>query len=336
MDARPATQLDSRRIVVLAGGASAERAVSLQTGCAVSAALRMQGRTVVDVDPAQIDLASRPWTSSDVAFIALHGSFGEDGGVQTILDRLDVPYTGSSAEASRLAFSKTASKVRMTQSGVPTPAFALLHRGDVGRRLPRIAERIGYPLVVKPDQQGSSLGVRLVASTDELTAAAGCALEFGDFFLLESAVGGTEWTLAVIDGKPLPLLKIRPPNQLFDFDAKYVDDLTEHTFEFDEPAETIENLICTGLAACRAIGTAGLARVDLMLDESGRPWVLEVNTVPGMTDHSLAPKAATRAGLSLGVLCDRLLLSALAHSRRERAGAIEQHPAPTPPRRRAG
>lgn len=317
-------EIAARRIVVLAGGPSAERMISLQSGRAVVCALQSRDRRVVEVDPAVTDLEMFDWSPVDLVFNALHGSFGEDSGVQQILEARGVPFTGSGSLASRLTFSKSASKVRMLQCGVPTPKFAVVHRGRGSDPLPQIAARIGYPLVIKPDQQGSSLGVSLVTEDSELDAAFQRAVEFGDCIVLESAVIGTEWTLAAIDNDPLPLIQIRTSHTLFDFDAKYVDDATEHCFEFDAPSSVTNGIVAAGLEAVRILGTTGLVRVDLMLDHSGRPWVLEVNTVPGLTDHSLAPKAAARAGMTMSDLCDRLLAGALAAHRgeasRRRAG----------------
>ena len=316
MESRDA-ELATRRIVVLAGGPSAERSISLQSGRAVASALGTRMYNVVEVDPAATDLRTIDWSPADVVFNALHGRFGEDGGVQRILEARGIPYTGSDSETSRLAFSKSASKLRMLQCGVPTPEFAIVHRGQNPGRLLRIAERVGYPLVVKPDQDGSSLGVSLVSEARQLHGAFGRASESGDCVVLESAVIGTEWTLAVMDCDPLPLIQIKTEHALFDFEAKYVDDATEHCFEYDVPDDVAGRIVAVGLSAARALGTTGLVRVDLMLDGDYRPWVLEVNTVPGLTDHSLAPKAASRAGLSMGDLCERMLADALSSQRSE-------------------
>lgn len=299
------------RIIVLAGGTSAEREVSLGSGAAVLAALVERGRNAELVDPAITDLHQFDWRPGDLAFIALHGLFGEDGEVQQLLDAAGVPYTGSGAEASRLAFSKSAAKLRFQQHHVPTPPYVLVHRGDQPQRLRDQAARVGYPLAFKPDQQGSSLGISFVHTQAELGEAAAHCFSYGPFAILERAVPGTEWTLGVIDDEPLPLIQIRTPRDFFDYGAKYEDDATEYLFEFAEAAEQVDRVRAAGLEACRALGTTGIARVDLRLEGGQTPWVLEVNTVPGMTDHSLVPKAAARAGMSFGELCLRAIDSAL-------------------------
>jgi D-alanine-D-alanine ligase len=293
----------SRRIVVLAGGDSAEREISLQSGRCVADALRSAGRQVAEIDPAVHDLERWSWQPGDVALVALHGQFGEDGQVQELLDSLGVPYTGSGPEASRLAFSKSAAKVCFLKHGVPTPEAVVIHRDHSSTRLRHVAEQLGFPLVVKPDQQGSSLGVSLVRSPNELDAAVAACFQYGSCGLLERAIAGTEWTVALLDDEPLPPIQVVTSQTLFDFHAKYVDESTTYAFDSDLPSAVVTSIVDAGRRACAAVGTAGIARVDLRLDELRRPWVLEVNTVPGMTDHSLVPKAAARAGLSLAELC---------------------------------
>jgi D-alanine-D-alanine ligase len=296
---------------VLSGGQSAERDVSLASGAAVATALEARGHRVCCIDPAETCPREFEWLPDDVAFIALHGEFGEDGQVQELIESQGLPYTGSDSRASRLAFSKSAAKARFQQRNVPTPPSVLIHKSDPESRIRRLAERVGFPLVVKPDAQGSSLGVSLVPTPPDLMPAVQNCFGYGPFGLLEQAVIGTEWTLAMLDDQPLPVIQIGTSHALFDHDAKYRDSLTTYAFEFSIPPSAVAGIVDAGCRACEAIGTAGIARVDLRLDESLQPWVLEVNTVPGMTDHSLVPKAAARSGLSLGVLCERALESAL-------------------------
>ena len=230
----------------------------------------------------------------DIAFLALHGRKGEDGEIQSTLDRMNVLYTGSGAEASRLAFSKSASKERLFQRGISTPPYVLVHKFDDLKRTLELALRIGFPLVLKPDAQGSSLGVSLVKSAAQLPAALRNCFGFDDFGVLEQAVPGTEWTVGLLDDEPLPLIQIETPREFFDFTAKYEDAATVYRFEFDVPAHVSSAIVEAGRQAAAAVGTKGLARVDIRLDERGRPWVLEVNTIPGLTEHSLVPKAAAR------------------------------------------
>lgn len=299
----------SLRVAVLAGGDSDEREVSLKSGMAVAAALAEKGHRVLHLDPAIVELTGVDWSQFDVAFIALHGRFGEDGQVQQILDEANVSYTGSDALASHLAFSKSAAKERFLLHGVPTPAYALIHYHEDVDSIRKKAAEIGYPLVVKPDTQGSSLGVSIVRSPDKLSAAVRLCFELDAFGVIESMIEGTEWTVGLIDRQILPAIKIETDREFFDWQAKYEDDETRYVFDADVPASIIDNIEQVAQAACAAVGTSGLARVDLRLDTQFQPWVLEINTVPGFTDHSLLPKAAARSGIDFPTLCDRMVRS---------------------------
>jgi D-alanine-D-alanine ligase len=315
MDGLTPVELAPLRIAVLAGGESAERKISLQSGAACAAALEAGGHSVVTVDPAIENLDRFDWSLIDVAFLALHGTFGEDGGVQQILERRGVAFTGSGSEASRLAFSKSAAKERFVLEGVPTPTSLVIHESDSLEEIATRADELGYPLVVKPDAQGSSIGVTIVPSPEDLTDAVSQCFYFDAYGLLETAVSGEEWTLAVIDDQPLPVIRIGTNNSFFDYEAKYEDDATRYEFVDDLDPAVRDLLTETGLAACRSLGTSGVARVDLILDVSGQPTVLEVNTIPGMTDHSLVPKAAARIGLSMTDLCNLIVARTLAAQR---------------------
>jgi D-alanine-D-alanine ligase len=336
-------------IAVLAGGRSAEREVSLKSGAAVSAAIRAAGHTVFEIDPAREDVASIDWrrmpvgrsgdgqtASVDCVFIALHGAFGEDGQVQRILEDRDVPYTGAAAEASALAFSKWAAKQRFLSCGVPTPAAVRISSDDPPGFAFSAASAVGFPVVVKPDKQGSSIGVTIVPSRAQLGPALANCFRFDSGGLLEAAVLGDEWTVAVIDGEALPPIRIGTSRQFYDYTAKYAADDTLYGFE-DDANPLIGSLKELGQAACRAVGCEGIARVDLRLDFEGKPHVLEVNTIPGMTDHSLVPKAAARIGLSMTALCERAIDSALrAHHARNNSRVLPGPAASIPRRRRAG
>lgn len=299
------------RVAVLAGGDSDERSISLQSGAAVQAALAARGHLALHLDPSVVDLAGVDWRQFDVAFLALHGQFGEDGQVQRILDEAGVPFTGSNAAASRLAFSKAAAKERFLQFGVPTPVHSLLHYTDDADRIRRVTEEIGYPLVVKPDSQGSSLGISIVRSTVEVAAAMKLCFEFDSFAVVERAILGTEWTVGLLDDLVLPMIQIVTEREFFDWHAKYEDDDTQYLFDSKLPHDVAASIEEAARGACRALGTTGLMRVDLRLDEALRPWVLEVNTVPGFTSHSLVPKAAARMGIEFGELCERAIRSCL-------------------------
>jgi len=298
-------------IIVLAGGESAESDISLKSGEAVTRALMSRGHQVTMIDPSLVDLESYDWTHCDAVFIALHGTNGEDGTIQTTLDRLNVPYSSCDAATSKLTFSKSASKERFIQNHVSTPAYVLIHESDNAQRIEQHARTMGYPLVVKPDAQGSSLGVSIVNAPEELPQALARCFHYDSFGILESAIKGSEWTVTLVDDQILPLIQIETPNDFFDYDAKYVEDSTQYLFEFDLPTNVIQSILKTGANACKALGTQGIVRVDLLLDRFQKPWVLEVNTIPGFTDHSLVPKAAVQAGIDFGALCEGVLLKCL-------------------------
>jgi D-alanine-D-alanine ligase len=307
------------RVAVLYGGLSAERNVSLKSGAAVSAALVGAGHSVIKIDPAEVDLAGYDWNAVDVAFIALHGRFGEDGTVQQILEDAKIPYTGSDVATSQLAISKSATKERFLQAGVRTAPYTLIHESDSAHHITQHALTLGFPLVVKPDTQGSSLGVTIVPTPDLLPVALSRCFQYDPFGILESWVDGSEWTAGFLDERAFPLIRIETDRPFFDFQAKYEDEGTRYRFDRRLPDELEKEIARTADAARRAVGTRGIARIDLMLDADDHAWVLEVNTVPGLTDHSLVPKAAVEAGIDFADLCERCLQSALAPARRRDA-----------------
>ena len=307
----PSAVTATRRVAVLAGGDSAEREISLASGRNVARALERAGHTVVVIDPARQELPNLDWRRFDACFIALHGGAGEDGRVQQQLEDLGVAYTGSGPLASRLAMSKSASKACFLQAGVPTPRFALFESDEPLAAVARRLAPLGYPLIVKPDSQGSSLGVSCAAGPAELAGCVQACLAFDSRGLAEPRVVGREFTVAVLDRRPLPLLEIVGLEGIFSFDCKYHSRAIEHRFEHGLAQGTARRLEKAAVAAAEALHTSGLVRVDFMLDEAGEPWVLEVNTSPGMTERSLAPEAAARAGLELASLCDQLIRSCL-------------------------
>lgn len=307
----PATPPTQWHVAVLAGGPSAEREVSLESGQAVQQALRERGHRVHMIDPSEHDLSTICWTEFDAAFIALHGEFGEDGQVQRLLETQGIPYTGTAARESAVIFSKTALKHQFQRAGVSTPPFAVIRETDDASHIQAQAGRLGFPLVVKPDKQGSSLGVSLVETFDALPAALTNCFHFGSVALLEVAVPGTEWTAGYLDHDALPLIQIETNHTLFDFQAKYQDDNTRYHFEFDLRPDVLANIRQQADLARRTAGTRGLARVDIRLDQSQHPWVLEINSVPGLTGHSLIPMAAAQIGIDLPQLCEQSILSCL-------------------------
>jgi len=298
-------------IVVLLGGWSSERQVSLAGGRAVIDALRGRGHDVRELDPAAIDILTYPWAGVDAAFIALHGAFGEDGTIQSLLDELAVPYTGSGPAASRLAMDKAASKSRFLAQGLPTPTYTTAHVQESLASVLSRAEVLGYPLVVKPNAQGSSIGVTVVESRDQVEAALNAAFQHDPLAVLETYVEGKELTAAVLGRRPLPVIEVQPARAFFDYKAKYEDDATGYLLDIDLPPAVLRGVESLAVSAVEALGCSGVARVDLRLDRNHRPWLLEVNTIPGLTSHSLVPKAAARAGIHFADLCELLLTEKL-------------------------
>ncbi|MGC1276579.1 MAG: D-alanine--D-alanine ligase [Planctomycetaceae bacterium] len=312
-------------IAVLSGGPSAERDVSLESGREVACALERQGHRVSPIDPgagpfdedAFLHLAD--WRRFDVVFLALHGTFGEDGTVQRLFDRQGVTYTGSNAESSRLAFSKSAAKERFAAEGIATPGYVLAHECDPRSRVARHAAALGYPLVIKPDAQGSSLGVSIVEWPDELPAALEKCFTLGPFGLLERYVAGQEWTVGFLGSRALPPMCVSTARRFLDYEAKYRDDSTTVCFETGASPRVVQAVVALASRAVRAVGATGICRVDLRLGCQDVPWVLEVNTLPGFTPHSAVPSAAERAGIAFDDLCEQAIGLSLAERTLRRA-----------------
>ncbi len=300
------------RVLVLSGGPSAEREISLQSGQAVATALESIGHVVTPFDPRHEQLTGVDASQFDIAFVALHGRYGEDGGVQAQLEAIGLPYTGSGPEASALAFSKTAAKASFLSHGVPTPAAVAFQAGEPLTEVVARATHLGFPVVVKPDRQGSSLGIRFAHTPDELAAAIEAALAFDSQGLIEVAIAGEEWTVPLLDEEVLPPIRIGTPHAFFDYEAKYLREDTAYEFPEDVPLERLALIQDTAQHAARSLGVSSLSRVDLRVDPSGQPWVLEVNTIPGLTDHSLAPKSAAQRGLTFAQMCEDICRRAIA------------------------
>ena len=304
---------ESRSIYILLGGNSREREISLQSGRTVARALQESGYDVTLIDPWKINLNEVNWKANSVAVIMLHGEFGEDGEVQAQLDALGITYTGSDAKASRLAFHKAAAKELFSKAGLKTPAWQLLNADASQTEVIATGNSLNGPVIVKPESQGSSLGVSVIKHQDQLWSAFNAAKQLDENILVETAIVGEEWTVAVIDNQPLPAIRISSENQFFDYSAKYIDNQTEYHIASAAESQTAQIVTDVSLQACRVLKTSGLCRVDLMVDQAGVAWLLEVNTIPGMTDHSLAPKAAASFGWTMNDLCKRILFSAFSH-----------------------
>ena len=288
------------RVAVLAGGRSAEREISLKSGREVHAALRKLGVLAELVDPAEVPVDTL--TGFKRVFIALHGRGGEDGVIQGVLEHLGVPYTGSGVMASAIGMDKVRTKLLWAGAGLPTPAFYVAGSADT--------PALGFPLMVKPAREGSSIGMRKVDNAQELAGAIVAAQEYDAEVLVERWVTGAEFTVAILGDRALPAIRLETPNSFYDFDAKYRADTTRYLCPcgLDEVQEN--ELKALALRAFRAVGAEGWGRVDVMQDADGQFQLLEINTVPGMTDHSLVPMAARAEGLSFEALVAEILLSA--------------------------
>lgn len=292
------------KVAVLLGGKSAERAVSLKSGGMVLAALRSRGVDAHAFDPATQGLDALISQRFDRGFIALHGRFGEDGTVQGILEWLGIPYTGSGVLASALAMDKLRTKLIWQSYGLPTPPHEVLRAGT---DFAEVAKRLGLPLMVKPVREGSSIGMSKVREARALEEAYTLAVNYDRSVMAERFIEGTELTGGILGEEALPLIRLETPRDFYDYDAKYVTDDTRYLIPCGLPAEKEQSLRQLCLDAFRALGCRGWGRVDLMLDRAGDPYLLEVNTAPGMTDHSLVPMAARAVGLSYEDLCMRIL-----------------------------
>jgi len=294
-------------IVVMLGGPSAEREVSLRSGAAVAAALRSLGHYVTELDP-RTDVWTLP-PGTDAVFLALHGTYGEDGTVQRQLDLLGVPYTGCDAEASRLAFDKVLTKQACVAAGVPTARYVVVNSAAT----PWPA---GWqpPVVLKPVRQGSSVGLQFVDDVAQWPAALAAAIQFDSEVLVEEQIIGRETTVGILAGAALPLVEVRPKQGGFDYANKYTPGATEHFCPADFDPATTRKIQAAALGAFRAVGGRDYARVDVMVRANGDPVVLEVNTLPGMTATSLLPEAASVIGLNYAQLCQRMVELALLRS----------------------
>jgi len=298
------------RIGVLMGGSSAEREISLRSGRAVEQALRGQGFQVegIDVGPDIVEVLRGKGV--EVAFIALHGRGGEDGTIQGLLEVLGIPYTGSGVLASALAMNKLYSKKLFAFHGLLTPPYLVWGRVD-GRSPSSSSFEFGLPAVIKPLEEGSTIGVSIVREEEELVLACERAFQFGPSILIEKYIAGKEVTVGIVGEEALPPIEIVPHSGFYDYSSKYTSGMTEYLVPAPLPADLLRRIQGAGMRAHRALGCAGFSRVDMRLDELGNAFVLEVNTVPGMTETSLLPKAAAAAGYDFPSLTRKILELAL-------------------------
>ena len=292
------------QVTVLLGGRGAEREVSLRSGAAVARALRGLGHAVSEVDP-----AGESWelpTKTEVVFLALHGEYGEDGQVQSQLETLGVPYTGTNAVGSALAFDKVRSKELFQQHQITSPRGVLI---DSPTSAP--PGTIPAPWILKPAAQGSSVGLNRVEGEAGWNVALADSLRYGGAVLCEECIQGRELTVGVLDGAALPVVEVRPKAGGYNYENKYTPGATDYFCPADLPDEVAKHVQALGLRAFEAVGARDFGRVDVMLNAEFKPYVLEVNTLPGMTETSLLPKAAEVAGINFNVLCQCMLELAL-------------------------
>jgi D-alanine-D-alanine ligase len=298
------------------GGTSSEREVSLRTGAAVANALKSIGQKVTEIDIQSETGRELDDVAIDVAFIALHGRFGEDGRLQRILEERNIPYTGSGPEASQAAMDKIESKHLFRRKGVETPPHRVIVHGESLALWEQCARALGYPVVLKPRAEGSSVGVTVHKDCRTLLDGAAECFRHDSIALMEKFIPGRELTVGILDGRPLPIIEIKPKSGFFDMNAKYKDPETQYLV--DPPMSDLDRkrVQRAALAAHDALGCEGMSRVDVILTSLCSVHVLEVNTIPGMTERSLLPKAARAAGFEFPELCRMIVDAALA--RRDR------------------
>jgi len=338
------------KVAVLMGGNSAERDISLRTGRGVAAALRALGHEVAALDaangrllpagdeevagasagslvkaePAELVRAAT-LSDAEIVFVALHGGAGEDGTLQALLDLAGKPYTGSGVLASALAMNKAMSKRVFEREGIPTPRWRLFD--SAGLESPRVfdaRELGGYPIVVKPNAQGSTVGLTVVQRGEDLPAALQLAASYGDEVLVEEFIPGREVTVSVLGGEALPVVEIVPQHGLYDYECKYTPGMSDYRVPAPLDAETTRQLQELAVRAAQVLGCRGAVRVDFRLTSAGAPYCLEVNTIPGMTPTSLLPMAAKAAGMSYEQLVQRVLDLALTEARRRTLRPVER------------
>lgn len=316
MEINESTKKQLGRIGVLMGGPSSEREISLKSGKAVFEAFKQLG-----LDAAAIDIKTDTIEENinliksydiDCAFLALHGRFGEDGQIQHILDSINLPYTGSGVEASKLAMDKVLSRKVFEANGLTVPRYKVFERTSF---LARWSNHLGFPLVIKPATHGSSIGLSIIEKEEDLVKAVDLAFSFDDRIIIEEYIKGRELTVGILEERALPVIEIIPKKAFFDFEAKYQPGLTEYVVPAQLKEEVAERTKKAALSAHQLLGCSGCSRVDLILNQNEIPFVLEVNTIPGLTSTSLLPKAARCVGIEFSDLC--LKLVRLAYEKRK-------------------
>ncbi len=298
---------DFGKVAVLMGGWSAEREISLRSGQAVLNAFLAQGVNAHGVDVDRDICQQLKSGGFDRAFVILHGRGGEDGVIQGILETLELPYTGSGVLGSALAMDKLACKQLWLGLGLPTPEYVQI-KGEAGLEA---AGALGFPLMIKPAHEGSSIGMSKVSDADSLQRGWVMARQYDSAVMAERWIEGTEYTVTILGQRALPVIRLETPRKFYDYEAKYAADDTHYGIPCGLAAKEEAGLQDLALRAFQAVGASGWGRVDLLMDDRQQPWLIEVNTVPGMTDHSLVPMAAQAAGLDFGQLVWTILAQTL-------------------------
>jgi len=295
---------DFGSVAVLMGGLSAERDISLKSGEAVFGALQRKGvdATRIDVDENILEQLSKQ--QYDRAFVILHGRGGEDGVIQAVLETLGVAYTGSGVLGAALCMDKLRTKQIWSGAGLPTPEYIKLTEDS---DIDAVAAKLGFPIIIKPSHEGSSIGMSKVDQLSELGPAWEKARQYDDEVIAEKWIEGDEYTVTILQQQAFPMIRLETPNVFYDYDAKYVANTTTYHCPCGLQAEQESVLQQLALNAFNVLGASGWGRVDFMLDKAGQPWLIEANTVPGMTDHSLVPMAASAAGVSFDELVWKIL-----------------------------
>jgi len=313
------SEAEPLKVAVLAGGIGEERNISIQSGSCIAEALRKADFTVVtaDIGPDNTDILEDG--SIDVFFIALHGKFGEDGRLQQILEEKSLLYTGSGPTASRLAFDKMAGKSAFAKAGLITPKVIKFDEQRETTEIERELLQLGNRFVVKPVRQGSTIGVSIVDDPESAVAAAReCSAKFGDC-MIEEYIPGREITVGILKRKALPIIEIKSKTGFYDYQAKYINEQTEFLFDTIDDAALADKIAAAALDSFDALGCRHFARADFILSNDGIPYILEINTIPGFTNHSLLPMAAAKTGLSMSDLCTEIIEAAYSSLVRRKA-----------------
>lgn len=301
--------MNIQKIGVILGGPSNEREVSIRSGKAVANALRRRGYQVVEIGENGSIEQGILTSGIDIAFIALHGRYGEDGTIQQFLEDSGIPYTGSDPLASKFALDKSVSKVIFRDAGIPTPEYILfeLENDSYASIIKKIKSRLAFPVVIKPSSEGSSIGLSLVKKEYQLRNALEEALKYDKKIIIEEYVAGEEITVGILGDAPLAVINIVPKKGHYSYEAKYTKGMTEYIVPAKLDTDVYRNLQFLASSAHMALGCRDMSRVDLRLDKNSEAWVLEVNTIPGFTETSLLPKSANAVGIEFDELCEKIL-----------------------------